>query len=142
MDCTIRTMRSDEIAIAIEFAALEGWNPGLHDGACFHAADPGGFLVAECLGQPVGCIAAVSYAGRFGFIGLYIVARLTQILGHPLSLASRPGRGTMFRLVLQPTDPQAAGERALASVAQMLPGRPRPPSSPLAEAVLRPRGGV
>ena len=74
MDCTIRTMRSDEIAIAIEFAALEGWNPGLHDAACFHAADPGGFLVAECLGQTVGCIAAVSYAGRFGFIGLYIVA--------------------------------------------------------------------
>ena len=74
MDCTIRTMRRDEIEIAIEFAALEGWNPGLHDAACFHAADPGGFLVAECLGQAVGCIGAVSYAGRFGFIGLYIVA--------------------------------------------------------------------
>ena len=74
MDCTIRTMRTDEIEIAIEYAALEGWNPGLHDASCFHAADPGGFLVAECLGQPVGCIAAVSYAGRFGFIGLYIVA--------------------------------------------------------------------
>ena len=74
MDCTIRTMHSDEIEMAIEFAALEGWNPGLHDAACFHAADPDGFLVAECRGQPVGCIAAVSYAGRFGFIGLYIVA--------------------------------------------------------------------
>ena len=74
MDCTIRTMRRDEIEIAIEFAALEGWNPGLHDATCFHAADPGGFLVAECLGQAVGCIGAVSYAGRFGFIGLYIVA--------------------------------------------------------------------
>lgn len=54
-------------------------------------------------------------------LGLYIVARLTQILGHPLTLASRPGRGTMFRVVLQPTDPHAAGERALASVAQLLP---------------------
>jgi len=74
MDCTIRTMRSDEIPMAIEFAAREGWNPGLHDAACFHAADPGGFLVAECDGQAVGCISAVSYAGRFGFIGLYIVA--------------------------------------------------------------------
>jgi len=86
MDCTIRTMRSDEIEIAIEFAALEGWNPGLHDAACFHAADPGGFLVAECLGQPVGCIAAVSYAGRFGFIGLYIVAPAWrgQGIGHRL----------------------------------------------------------
>jgi GNAT superfamily N-acetyltransferase len=74
MDCTIRTMRPDEMEIAIEFAALEGWNPGLHDAACFHAADPGAFFVAECLGQVVGCIAAVSYAGCFGFIGLYIVA--------------------------------------------------------------------
>jgi signal transduction histidine kinase len=56
-------------------------------------------------------------------LGLYIVARLTQILGHPLTLASRPGRGTMFRLVLKPTDPKAAGERAVASVAQLLPDR-------------------
>jgi signal transduction histidine kinase len=60
-------------------------------------------------------------------LGLYIVARLTQILGHPLTLASRPGRGTMFRLVLNPTDAQAAGERALASVAQLLPERQREP---------------
>ena len=73
MDCTIRNMRRDEVAMAIEWAAAEGWNPGLHDAACFHAADPDGFLVAECGGEPVGCISAVSYAGRFGFIGLYIV---------------------------------------------------------------------
>ncbi|MDZ5454972.1 GNAT family N-acetyltransferase [Azohydromonas lata] len=74
MDCTIETMHRDEIGFAIELAAAEGWNPGLHDAECFHAADPGGFLVARCGGQAVGCIAAVSYAGRFGFIGLYIVA--------------------------------------------------------------------
>jgi ribosomal protein S18 acetylase RimI-like enzyme len=75
MDCTIRGMRSDEVEpVAIELAAREGWNPGLHDAASFFAADPGGFLVAETQGQPVGCISAVSYAGRFGFIGLYIVA--------------------------------------------------------------------
>lgn len=60
--------------LVIEMAAREGWNPGLHDAACFHAADPGGFLVAEHRGEAVGCISAVSYAGRFGFIGLYIVA--------------------------------------------------------------------
>lgn len=75
MDCTIQTMRRDEIGFAIELAAVEGWNPGLFDADCFHAADPNGFLVARCDGQAVGCIAAVSYAGRFGFIGLYIVAK-------------------------------------------------------------------
>jgi len=56
-------------------------------------------------------------------LGLYIVGRLTDILGHALSLRSRVGRGTVFRLALQPTDPQAAGERAAASTARLLPGR-------------------
>ncbi|MCG2592162.1 HAMP domain-containing histidine kinase [Ramlibacter sp. XY19] len=69
-----------------------------------------------------------SHAGTedgFG-LGLYIVGRLTGILGHTLTLRSRVGRGTVFRLALHPTDPQAASERAVASIAQMLPERPRP----------------
>lgn len=53
--------------------------------------------------------------GGFG-LGLYIVARLAHILGHPLQLVSRPGRGTMFRLLLQPTDARAAAERAGSTV--------------------------
>jgi len=74
MDCTIRTMHRDEIRLAIDWAADEGWNPGLHDAASFHAADPQAFLVAEVDGVPVGCISAVAYGTGFGFIGLYIVA--------------------------------------------------------------------
>jgi len=73
MDCTVRPMRRDELDLAIELVAREGWNPGLHDAAPFHAADPGGFLLAEHQGQMLGCIAAVSYGDTFGFIGLYIV---------------------------------------------------------------------
>lgn len=73
MDILIRPMQREEVDSAIELAALEGWNPGLHDAASFHAADPAGFLLAEHRGAMVGCIAAVSYSGRFGFIGLYIV---------------------------------------------------------------------
>jgi signal transduction histidine kinase len=63
-----------------------------------------------------------SHAGTedgFG-LGLYIVARLAGILGHPLDLGSRPGRGTVFRLMLQPTDAQEASDRAAASVAQLV----------------------
>jgi signal transduction histidine kinase len=59
-------------------------------------------------------------------LGLYIVARLTHILGHALSLASRPGRGTVFRLVLQPTDAGQAAERAKKSLASLLPPRGNP----------------
>jgi signal transduction histidine kinase len=66
-----------------------------------------------------------SHAGTadgFG-LGLYIVGRLTNILGHPLTLESRVGRGTVFRLLLLPTNARDATERAVASVAQMLPDR-------------------
>src|SRR5262249_27968862 len=72
-DCSIRPMRRDEIDLAIELAAREGWNPGLHDASCFAEADPGGLLIAEVDGRLAGCLSAVSYDGRFGFIGLYIV---------------------------------------------------------------------
>ncbi|WP_218509527.1 GNAT family N-acetyltransferase [Variovorax sp. dw_308] len=74
MDLHIRTLRPNEMRLAIDFAALEGWNPGLHDAACFHAADPEGFLIGEHEGKPVGCIAAVRYEAHFGFIGFYVVA--------------------------------------------------------------------
>ena len=52
-------------------------------------------------------------------LGLYIVGRLPHILGHPLTLQSRVGRGTVFRLALHPTDPRAAAERATTTVAQL-----------------------
>jgi signal transduction histidine kinase len=61
-----------------------------------------------------------SHAGTsdgFG-LGLYIVSRLTHILGHSLTLRSRVGRGTVFRLMLLPTDPRAAAERTASAVAR------------------------
>jgi GNAT superfamily N-acetyltransferase len=73
MNITVRPMEPHEVGLAIELAAREGWNPGLHDAAAFHAADPGGFLMAEHEGHMLGCMAAVVYGEGFGFIGLYIV---------------------------------------------------------------------
>src|SRR4030095_2342252 len=72
-DFQIRPMRREELAFAIDLAAREGWNPGLNDAGSFFTADPGGFLMGELAGEPIGCISAVSYAGRYGFIGLYII---------------------------------------------------------------------
>jgi GNAT superfamily N-acetyltransferase len=70
----VRNMNEQEVGLALEWAAAEGWNPGLHDAKCFYAADPNGFFLAELSGKPVGCISAVAYDGAFGFLGLYIVA--------------------------------------------------------------------
>src|SRR5260221_13716584 len=69
----IRALGQDEIGLAIEWAAAEGWNPGLHDAACFYAADHDGFLVGSLDDQPVATISVVKYGATFGFLGLYIV---------------------------------------------------------------------
>ncbi len=66
-------MARKEVGFAIELAAREGWNPGLHDAEYFYRSDPDGFFIGLSGNNPVGCISAVSYGGRFGFIGLYIV---------------------------------------------------------------------
>jgi hypothetical protein len=47
---TIRTMHARDLALALDWAAAEGWNPGLSDAACFRSADPEGFLLAEVAG--------------------------------------------------------------------------------------------
>jgi GNAT superfamily N-acetyltransferase len=70
----IRNMSEHELAQALEWAAAEGWNPGLDDAKCFYAADQKGFLLAELAGKAVGCISAVAYNAAYGFLGLYIVA--------------------------------------------------------------------
>lgn len=63
----------EEMQILIDWARQEGWNPGLNDAACFHAADPEGFFIGRIDGDPVGCISAVRYGSLFGFVGFYIV---------------------------------------------------------------------
>jgi GNAT superfamily N-acetyltransferase len=69
----VRNMTEADLALALEWAAAEGWNPGLHDAHCFYAADPQGFFVGERDGLPIGCVSAVRYGSGFGFLGLYIV---------------------------------------------------------------------
>lgn len=70
---SIRTMRPDEVVLAAEWAAVEGWNPGLADAACFATVDPDGFLVGEFDGEAAATISCVNYDGRFAFLGFYIV---------------------------------------------------------------------
>lgn len=82
----IRLMHKHELAECMDWAAQEGWNPGLHDHETFFAADPEGFLLAELEGQAVGMISAVRYGADFGFIGFYIVRPAYRGRGHGLTI--------------------------------------------------------
>jgi len=52
-DLSIGRASRSEIDTMAEWAAAEGWNPGLRDAECFYAADPEGFWVARADGAPV-----------------------------------------------------------------------------------------
>jgi GNAT superfamily N-acetyltransferase len=85
-DLRIRTMRPDEIAIAVDWAAAEGWNPGLTDATCFATVDPDGFLVGELDGAPVATVSCINYDARFAFLGFYIVRRDVRGRGYGLRI--------------------------------------------------------
>jgi ribosomal protein S18 acetylase RimI-like enzyme len=83
---TIRTLGPDEVGLAVEWAAREGWNPGRHDAACFYAADHDGFLGGLLGEEPIATISVVKYGKRFGFLGLYIVAPAYRGHGYGMRL--------------------------------------------------------
>ncbi|RWC47371.1 MAG: GNAT family N-acetyltransferase [Mesorhizobium sp.] len=72
MKPTVRTLSLQELAVLVDWAAAEGWNPGLEDAAMFQAADPEGFIGAFVGNEMVAAVSAVAYGSGFGFIGLYI----------------------------------------------------------------------
>ena len=82
----ISTATRAELDLMVAWAAGEGWNPGLADADCFHAADPGGFLVGRLDDEPIGCISVVAYQPAFGFLGFYIVKPALRGQGHGLRL--------------------------------------------------------
>ncbi|MFN8882613.1 MAG: GNAT family N-acetyltransferase [Alphaproteobacteria bacterium] len=94
MSLAIRSMTPGEIGLALDWAAVEGWNPGLADAACFHAADPCAFLVATWHDEPIGCISATDYGAAFGFIGFYLMRPEFRGKGHGMAL----WRAAMARL--------------------------------------------
>lgn len=67
-----RSATLPEVAQMLDWAADQGWNPGLDDAAAFHAADPQGFFVAELEGRPVAAIAVVNHSDAHAFLGLYL----------------------------------------------------------------------
>ncbi|WP_221033158.1 GNAT family N-acetyltransferase [Actomonas aquatica] len=70
---TYRTATRAELDIAVEWAAAEGWNPGLHDAALFWHTDPAGFVCAERDGGVIATGSIVAYGDAAGFMGFFIV---------------------------------------------------------------------
>lgn len=85
-DLQIRNLRPEEIALAVDWAAAEGWNPGLADAACFTVPDAQGFFVGESDGEPVATVSCVNYDDRFAFLGFYIVRQRFRGAGHGLRI--------------------------------------------------------
>ena len=83
---SIRSVNPETFQTAIDWAAAEGWNPGLGDLEVFHATDPNGFLMGFRGESPVSSISVVKYSDEFGFLGFYIV--------HPEHRGTRIGIAT------------------------------------------------
>ena len=111
-DETIRRMRRADLDIAIDWAADEGWNPGLADAECYWQTDPHGFFIGEVGGsgemrgcgesgrageagevckngagrQPIAVISALRYGANFGFLGFYMVAAPFRGQGYGIAI--------------------------------------------------------
>jgi len=72
-DMNIRQMTRDELDIVVDWAAREGWNPGLDDADVFWATDPEGFVAAEIGGELIGGGSIVAYGKKYGFMGFFIM---------------------------------------------------------------------
>jgi GNAT superfamily N-acetyltransferase len=82
----IRTMTPDEVAQAVDWAAAEGWNPGLQDTDCFLTVDPAGFIGGWLDGEMISSISVVNYDDAFSFLGFYIVAEAYRGRGYGYKL--------------------------------------------------------
>jgi GNAT superfamily N-acetyltransferase len=58
---------------AVEWAAAEGWNPGVDDVERFLAADHDAFIGLGADGEVVGTVSCVLYGDSYAFVGFYIV---------------------------------------------------------------------
>jgi len=86
LTATIRTLTPIEAERAVDWAAAEGWNPGLVDLDCFLAQDPGLFLGAFAGERLVSVISATRYGTGFGFIGFYIAEPGVRGRGHGMAI--------------------------------------------------------
>lgn len=104
---SLRPLRRGELDLLVEWAAAEGWNPGLDDAEVFWATDPEGFVAAELdLGsgpELVGGGSIVRYGRRYGFMGFFIVR--SDLRGRGLGTSLWFHRRDLLRLRLDADAP-------------------------------------
>lgn len=69
---SVRNLQAEEVETLLDWAAKEGWNPGIDDSSLFFAADPNGFFMAYEGAKPVAGISVIKQGDAHGFLGLYI----------------------------------------------------------------------
>ncbi|PSH70741.1 GNAT family N-acetyltransferase [Phyllobacterium brassicacearum] len=68
----IRKASRADLDIMIDWAAREGWNPGLDDAPAFWAADAAGYWVAEEDNVVAAALSLVRYGATYAFLGFYM----------------------------------------------------------------------
>ncbi|MEY2687211.1 MAG: hypothetical protein RL375_1409 [Pseudomonadota bacterium] len=98
---TLAAMTPAEVAEVDDWAAAEGWNPGLADIGTAWAMDPLGLVALRGAdGRMAGSGSIVSYEGRYGFLGLFIVR--PDVRGRGLGAVLWPQLVQRLRLRLAP----------------------------------------
>ncbi len=82
----VRKMKKEEAGLAIEWAANEGWNPGLNDLECFWNTDPDGWWIGLLNNEPICLKSAIKYGSSYGFMGFYMVKPEYRGKGYGLTL--------------------------------------------------------
>ncbi|MGB0133881.1 GNAT family N-acetyltransferase [Dokdonella sp.] len=85
-ELSIDVATREDLETIIDWAAAEGWNPGLNDAGCYHLADRRGFLLGRLDGEVVAAISVVRYSDTFGFLGFYMVRPDMRGRGHGLRI--------------------------------------------------------
>jgi len=70
---TVRPLTRPELDMAVDWAAAEGWNPGLHDADCFWRQDPAGFFGGFLGTEMAACVSLVVYDQANAFAGFFLV---------------------------------------------------------------------
>ncbi|MFJ3222298.1 GNAT family N-acetyltransferase [Streptomyces sp. NPDC086783] len=84
-DLAVSRASLDDWTVITEWAAAEGWNPGLSDAPSFFAQDPEGFFVGRIDGEPVSAVSVVHYGADYAFLGFYLVRPDQRGRGHGIA---------------------------------------------------------